>query len=188
VTLTPWLADAEPVTWPKLGRLLRLFHEEHQGADVPPWAPMSRLAGQVAGLPEEQAGVLLEARDALLRALTETDSELGVGVIHGDVSPYNALRVGRESRLIDLDWVGSAPREYDLSGAARRFRDGEISRRCYARFCAAYGFDVLTWPGLPVLDRIADLGGVAFRIWDDRFHGRTLDWLQDEVSRWRCPL
>jgi hypothetical protein len=91
-------------------------------------------------------------------------------------------------RLIDLDWVARAPREYDLASAARRFRVGDISRRTYARFCRGYGFDVRAWPGLPVLDRIADLGGVAFRIWDSRHHGVGLDWLARELPAWRTPL
>ena len=39
-----------------------------------------------------------------------------------------------------------------------------------------------------VLDRVAALGGVAFRLWDDRRQGRTLDWLPDAVREWRTPL
>jgi hypothetical protein len=39
-----------------------------------------------------------------------------------------------------------------------------------------------------VLNKIADLGGVAFRLWDDRHHGRPLDWVPAEVELWRSPL
>ncbi|MFL6134782.1 MAG: phosphotransferase enzyme family protein [Nocardioidaceae bacterium] len=188
VTVAPWLTDTRPVTWAHLGSLLRTFHEEHATADVPAWTPLSRLASQVDGLPEEAAEVLLGARDALLAAVEEIDSELGEGTIHGDVSPSNVMRSPDGPRLIDLDWVGRAPREYDLSSASRRVADGEISAATYAQFCAAYDFDVRSWPGLPLLNRIADLGGVAFRLWDSRHHGVDLDWIEQEVRVWRTPL
>jgi hypothetical protein len=188
VTVTPWLPRARSVSWRELGSLLRDFHEQHASADVPAWAPLSRLTSQVASLPDEAAAVLLGARDVLLGALAEVRSVLGDGVVHGDVSPSNVLRGPAGPMLIDLDWVARAPREYDLSSASRRLADGEISAWAYAGFCSSYGFDVRSWPGLPVLDRIADLGGVAFRIWDCRHHGAPLDWLEGELAAWRTPL
>ena len=188
VTLTPWLPAARPVSWAELGAVLRAFHVEHATADVPRWTPLSRLPSQVAMLPSEQAAVLLDAREALLGALSEIRSEVGYGAIHGDVSPSNVMRTPAGPRLIDLDWVAWAPREYDLASAARRVRAGEISPRTYAGFCRAYGFDVRGWTGLSVLDRIADLGGVAFRLWDSRHHGLDLDWVHKEVRVWRTPL
>ena len=188
VTVTPWVATAGSVSWGELGSLLRSFHEQHAGADLPLWSPLSRLASQVASLPDEPAGVLLEARATLLTALGEVQSALGDAVVHGDVSPGNVLRGPRGPVLIDLDWVARAPREYDLSSASRRVAVGEVSPQCYAEFCASYGFDVRSWPGLPVLNRIADLGGVAFRIWECRRQGLTLDWMDAELRGWRTPL
>lgn len=188
VTLTPWVDSRRPVAWAETGTLLRAFHEEHAAADVPEMRPACRLPSQLVGLPEEAATVLLAARDELTRALAEVDSPLGVGPIHGDVSPGNVVSTPAGARLIDLDWVVRAPREYDLASAARRFRDGVISRRTYRDFCAAYGHDVQTWAGLGLVDRIADLGGVAFRLWDDRHHGRPLDWVADELKAWVTPL
>lgn len=205
VTLTTWLqahpdaaagagpvpgapAPGAPVTWPELGGLLRSFHEEHAGADLPRWTPLSRLPGQAQALPAELAEVLLDARTTLLSALREVRSELGDGVIHGDVSPGNVLRTEAGPRLIDLDWAAVAPREYDLAAAARRLRSGEIDAAAYAGFCAGYGADVRGWTGLPVLDRVAELGGLVFRLWDDRHHGRDLAWLPAAVAPWRTPL
>jgi hypothetical protein len=188
LTVTQWLPEARPVTWGELGAVLRDFHAEHAHADVPEWRPLSRLASQVEGLTDEWAAVLLDARDSLLAALAGVRSELGEGTIHGDVSPSNVMHTPTGARLIDLDWVGRAPREYDLSSASRRVADGEISRDTYEQFCTAYDFDVRSWPGLPLLDRIADLGGVAFRLWDSRHRGLDLDWVEDEVRLWRFPL
>jgi hypothetical protein len=188
VTVAPRLAPGPAVTWAEVGTVLRSFHTEHSGADMPAWAPLSRLEAQAATLPDEQGRVLRTARDQLLDALAEVRSELGHDVIHGDVSPSNIMRSHGTATLIDLDWVARAPREYDLASASRRYRSGEIDRGAYRDFCRAYGHDVLGWEGLPLMDRVADLGGVVFRIWDSRHHGRDLDWLPDELRRWRTPL
>jgi hypothetical protein len=176
------------VSWQELGTLLRRFHTEHDRTDLPVWVPLTRLQSQVAGLPVEYAGVLLEARRTLLTALGELPTVLGHGVIHGDLSTSNVMRTSEGLRLIDLDWAGVGPREYDLASAARRVDAGQLDPGEYQTFCDTYGFDVHGWPGLAVLNRIADLGGVAFRLWDDRRHGRSLDWVPDEVMLWRKPL
>jgi Ser/Thr protein kinase RdoA (MazF antagonist) len=188
VTAARRVPSLRPVSWPEVGSVLRAFHEEHATAQVAQWAPLSRLESQVSALPAEQAEVLRSARDLLLVELSRTRSQLGPGVIHGDVSPSNVLQDSRAATLIDLDWVARGPREYDLTSASRRFRAGELDRRTYRDFCAAYGHDVLTWDGLELVDRIADLAGVVFRVWDCRHHGRDLDWLDAEVRLWRTPV
>lgn len=188
VTVMPWVEGTGPVTWARTGALLRRFHEEHADADVAAWQPLRRLDGQLPGLPDEAVGVLLDARDALRSALAALTSPLGVGVVHGDLNPGNVLRGRRGAVLIDLDWMARAPREYDLGSAARRFEAGAMDRRTYLSFCRAYGADVRGWDDRHVLDRVAELGGVAFRLWDDRRAGRPLVWLEDAVARWRTPL
>jgi Phosphotransferase enzyme family len=188
VSVSPWLSDARPVSWAETGELLRRFHTTHEDADVPDWDPLRRLVGLAADLPEEAADVLLAARAELLTALASLHSPLGVGVVHGDVSPHNVMRRSGGPALIDLDFVARAPREYDLTSAARRFVAGEIDAATYRSFCDAYGADVLGWDGRMVLDRIALLGGVAFRIWDDQRKGIALHWLDNAVREWRTPL
>ena len=188
VTVAAWVPGARPVSWPLLGALLRRFHDEAAGAPLPRWAPLTRLADGVATLAPEHAEVLMNAREVVLDALDAVPSVLGQGAIHGDLSPSNVLRGPAGPLLIDLDWVAVGPREYDLASAPRRVRSGQLSRTTYARFCAAYGHDVRAWAGLPLVDLVADLSGVAFRLWDDRHHGRPLDWLPAEIDRWRDPL
>jgi hypothetical protein len=188
VTVMPWVTPVGPMGWPAVGTLLGAFHDETAVLDVPTWTPLSRLAGTVADLPAERAAVLLGARAELLAALHSVGSVLGEGVLHGDVSLENAVLTSRGPRFIDPDWVARGPREYDLASAARRLARGEIGRSAYAAFCDAYGHDVRSWPGLPLLDRFAELGAVAVRLWDCRHHGRDLDWLDGELRRWRAAV
>lgn len=188
VSVSAWLDDALPVGWAAAGALLRTFHTEHADADVAVWEPLQRMLSQAEGLPDEAAEVLLAARTALLQELEVLRSPLGVGVVHGDVSPSNVMHRDGRPILIDLDFVARGPLEYDLGSAARRRDAGELDAATYRRFCEAYGADVRTWDGRVVLDRIAELGGVAFRLWDDRRQGRPLTWLADVVARWRTPL
>lgn len=183
VTLSSWLHPAARLDWGAAGRLLRRFHDEHAGARLPAWTPMSRLVGQVADLDPFSAGVLLAARDRLLSELGGVGSVLGYGTIHGDFSPSNVVTTATGPVLIDLDWAAHGPLEYDLASVARRAATGEVSQRKYRAFCSGYGFDVRGWPGLDLLDRVAHLGGVAFRLWDDRHHGRSLDWLPAAVQQ-----
>ncbi|MFC4555942.1 phosphotransferase [Georgenia faecalis] len=195
-TLTPWVgvaprrgpAPTPAAGWAGTGALLRAFHAEHLDADVPVWDPLRRVVTQTRDLPDAAAAVLLDARGTLLEELARLRSPLGVGVVHGDVSPSNVLAGPGGPVLIDLDFAARAPLEYDLSSAARRADAGEIDAVTYLAFCRAYGHDVRTWDGRVVLDAIAALGGVAFRIWDDRRAGRELTWLDGAVARWRTPL
>ncbi|MCW2814792.1 MAG: hypothetical protein JWN84_2247 [Nocardioides sp.] len=188
VTLMPWVLGTEPRGWREVGSLLRRFHDETAGLHLPDWTPLSRLPGVVGGLAPEDAAVLLGARADLLAALSSVDSVVGVGAVHGDVSPGNVVVTADGPRLIDLDWVAAAPREHDLASAARRRASGELGRTEYAAFCRAYGADVRGWEGLPVLDRIAELGAVAFRLWECERRGWPLDWVEAELRRWRTPL
>jgi hypothetical protein len=188
VSVSPWLTGTRRVGWGATGTLLRRFHTEHADADVPAWDPLRRVVTQADGLPDDAAAVLLGARTALLDALAGLTSPLGTGVVHGDVSPHNVMHAGQVPLLIDLDFAARAPVEYDLTSAARRLDSGEIDRATYRAFCRGYGYDVRGWDGRVVLDRIALLGGVAFRLWDDRRQGAALDWLDDAVATWRTPL
>lgn len=187
VTVAPWLA-ATAVDWATTGALLRAFHVEHADADVPAWDPLRRVVAVAADLPQDVAAVLLAARATLLAEVAALDGPLGIGVVHGDVSPSNVLGGPAGPVLIDLDFAARAPLEYDLTSAARRADAGEIDAVTYRAFCRAYGADVRGWAGRAVLDGVAELGGVAFRVWDVRRRGGSLAWLPDVVARWRTPL
>jgi aminoglycoside phosphotransferase (APT) family kinase protein len=75
------------------------------------------------------------------------------GVIHGDASVGNVLRDRNGvPTLMDLDGFAIGPREWDLVLTAIYYdRFGWHTQDEYEAFAETYGFDVMTWPGYPVM-------------------------------------
>jgi len=187
----PWLPPAEPVSWAEVGRLLRIWHSMPvDPTDLPRWTPLRRLPDQVAAYaarPDADPGlvrVALAARDALLARVDNLTSDLGTGVIHGDVSPANVLRRDGRPVLIDSDFVAVGPLEYDLVSAAQRRERGDIDEGEYLAFCDAYGYDVRSWPGLGLVEEICSLGAVTFRLWCGVQRGEDVSWLGAALARY----
>jgi aminoglycoside phosphotransferase (APT) family kinase protein len=78
--------------------------------------------------------------------------------VHGDASIGNIIRrQDGTAVLTDLDGFSVGPREWDLVLTAIYFeRFGWHTAAEYAAFTGAYGFDVMTWPGYPVLRDIRE--------------------------------
>jgi thiamine kinase-like enzyme len=83
---------------------------------------------------------------------------LPAGVIHGDASVGNVLRdTHGNAVLIDLDGFAIGPREWDLVLTAMYYDSfGWHTREEYETFAQVYGFDIMTWPGYPVLREIRE--------------------------------
>jgi Ser/Thr protein kinase RdoA (MazF antagonist) len=80
------------------------------------------------------------------------------GVIHGDANVGNVLRdpAGRPV-VIDLDDFATGPREWDLILTALYYdRYGWHTREEYETFTKAYGYDIMQWPGYPMLADIRE--------------------------------
>jgi Ser/Thr protein kinase RdoA (MazF antagonist) len=75
------------------------------------------------------------------------------GVIHGDASIGNVLRDQHGNPVvIDLDGFAVGPREWDLIQTALYYdRYGWHTREEYETFVRVYGYDIMQWPGYPVL-------------------------------------
>ena len=86
------------------------------------------------------------------------DFALPPGVIHGDASIGNVLRdYDGNPVLIDLDGFAIGPREWDVVLTAMYYdsfvwHTGEE----YETFARIFGFDIMTWPGYPVLREIRE--------------------------------
>jgi hypothetical protein len=126
------------------------------GLDLQPLRPFARAERRI-----EQNGWLSPGDQSFLRTRLEElraryaqlQFILPPGVIHGDASVGNVIHDG-DGRpvLIDLDGFAIGPREWDLVLTAIYYDSfGWHTAADYAAFAEVYGFDVMRWPGYPVL-------------------------------------
>jgi aminoglycoside phosphotransferase (APT) family kinase protein len=126
------------------------------GLDLQPLRPFARAERRI----EQNGWLSLGDRSFLRTRLEELRARyaqlqftLPPGVIHGDASVGNVIHDG-DGRpvLIDLDGFAIGPREWDLVLTAIYYDSfGWHTAAEYAAFAEVYGFDVMRWPGYPVL-------------------------------------
>jgi Phosphotransferase enzyme family len=101
----------------------------------------------------------MNAELARLRAeYARLEFALPQGVIHGDANIGNVLRDYHGNPVvIDLDGFATGPREWDLILTAIYYdRYGWHTREQYETFARVYGFDIMQWPGYPVLAAVRE--------------------------------
>ena len=83
---------------------------------------------------------------------------LPTGVIHGDASIGNVLRdTNGNPVVIDLDGFAIGPREWDLALTAIYYDSfGWHARGEYQDFVRVYGYDIMAWPGYPVMRAVRE--------------------------------
>lgn len=154
----------EYATVAELAELLRRLHdlEPPAGLELPELVPLGSVGRRIESakhLSERDRGFLRERRAELDERYGELDFVLPRGVIHGDANIGNAVR-DRDGRatLIDLDGFAVGPREWDLTLTALYYeRLGWHTSAEYEDFVRVYGFDVMSWPGYPVMRAIREL-------------------------------
>jgi hypothetical protein len=127
------------------------------------WGPVAGIRRRIASagpLPSEDLAFLQAETDAVaeeLAALSGLEPLLPPGLIHGDSFLGNIIVGENGPVLCDFDSTCWGPREWDLTpiavGALRFDYGGDPA----ARFAAAYGHDVQSWPGFPALRRLREL-------------------------------
>ena len=174
VHAVPIEAPAAPVVTARRGRSRR--HPSVPGQNTGPlpvqsssrsplvrWGPVAGIRRRIASagpLPREDLAFLQAETDAVaedLAALSGLEPLLPAGLIHGDSFLGNVIVGENGPVLCDFDSTCWGPREWDLTpiavGALRFDYGGDLA----ARFAAAYGQDVLAWPGFPALRRLREL-------------------------------
>ncbi|WP_179770540.1 aminoglycoside phosphotransferase family protein [Streptomonospora nanhaiensis] len=171
--VTFWESASERTDYASLeqvGRLLRWLHRLTSPKDLalPEKCPFDDDIGDrlayLEGLPAADAGYLRERLADVQLRYAALDFVLTPGVIHGDANIGNVIldRAG-EPVLIDLDGFCTGPREWDLVQTALFYeRFGWHTAGEYRQFVDAYGFDIMDWPGYPVL---ADYREIAMTLW-----------------------
>ena len=171
-TATFWVSAQdreEYASVPEVADLIRQFHwlEEPESLGLREYDPLGEWDARMAaltGVPDEDVEFLGQRAEELRKLYGRLDFVLPYGIIHGDANVGNAIR-DRDGRaiLIDLDSVALGQREWDLVLTAMYFeRYGWHTREQYASFVFHYGFDVMNWPGYPVLADLRELLMVAW--------------------------
>lgn len=97
------------------------------------------------------------------------------GVIHGDANIGNVLQDERGNPVvIDLDSFAIGPREWDLIQTALFYDHyGWHTREEYGTFTRVYGYDIMQWPGYPVLANVREFIQVTWMIQKAGESGKT---------------
>ncbi|MGW5675421.1 phosphotransferase [Streptomyces sp. NPDC003860] len=153
----------------ELADLLRRLHwlEEPASLGLPYYDPFDGVwesLRDLRGVADDDVAFLDERAGRVQKEYDRMDWVLDFGLIHGDANVGNAIR-GRDGKalLIDLDDFSLGQREWDLVLTALFYeRLGWHTRAEYEAFVYRYGFDLMNWPGYPVL---ADLRELKMTLW-----------------------
>ncbi len=153
----------------ELAALLRRLHDLEPPSTpvLPELRPFGRVELRIAraGLSEDDRRFLRDRLADLRARYAALEFVLPSGPVHGDANVGNILRRQADgvAVLIDLDGFAAGPREWDLVLTAMYFqRFGWHTAQEYAAFAEIYGFDVMSWPGYPVLADIRELTMVTW--------------------------
>ena len=135
--------------------LIRRLHEldPPSGFTLPPSRPFDGIGGRPLGMSEADNAFIGDRLRELRQQYEDLTFVLPAGVIHGDANVGNVI-LSRDGKpvLIDLDSFCVGPREWDLVQTALFYeRFGWHTEDEYRTFVDVYGFDIMEWPGYPVL-------------------------------------
>jgi len=121
------------------------------GDPIPTHVDLARLRAEGVATGDRD---FLQARCADLTAQFEhLEFALPPGPIHGDAHTRNLHTDHGQVVLIDFEAAAVGSREWDLLPTSIAVPQYGLPEEGYQEFAAAYGFDVRSWPGYPVLGR-----------------------------------
>ena len=153
----------EYATVAEVAEVLSRLHKLTAPADLHllPLNPFDHAAGRIATnewLTDSDCDFLTQRLGRLQQEYADLDFVLTPGAIHGDAGIGNVLHDSRgKPVVIDLDGFAIGPREWDLALTAIYYDSfGWHSREEYETFARVYGFDIMQWPGYPVMREIRE--------------------------------
>jgi aminoglycoside phosphotransferase (APT) family kinase protein len=131
------------------------------GLHLPELAPFANAPKRIetnTWLNPEDRAFLTAMLPRMRAAYDGLEFTLPPGVIHGDANVGNVLRDRRGNPVvIDLDGFAVGPREWDLALTAIYYDSfGWHTRDEYEDFVRVYGFDIMKWPGYPVMREVRE--------------------------------
>jgi len=189
VTFWRYLPQHGPAPRPAdLGHLLRELHSlSPPPFRLPAYRPLVSVRQAIEAshaISDEERAWLSVTCEQLLHQYDQLDFELPSGMIHGDAWWGNLLRDGGRVVLADWDNVSTGPREIDLIPTLQAPRFGLPAHERDA-FIAAYGHDIRTWPGYPLLLRIRALSTTSALLRDAHRDPAARDQLQVRLTSLR---
>jgi hypothetical protein len=165
VTFWRYLPQDGPVPDPAaLGLLLRRLHRlDPPPIRLPVYEPLVSVRRAIEtslAIGDDERSWLRGRCDQLLDVYGKLTFRLPAGMIHGDAWRGNLLRDGRRVVLADWDTVSTGPREIDLIPTLQAPRFG-LSEDLRDAFITAYGFDIRSWEGYPVLHEMRELSTLS---------------------------
>jgi hypothetical protein len=148
-------------TAPQLGDLLTRLHRlPIAGVRLPRWNPINDLRSRITdvhGWDHDDVDFLSRRCDAVESALAALDYQLPASVIHGDAHLGNMITTPAGPVLCDLDTASVGPPEWDLVPLAVSQQRFSHAADVHRQLAVAYGIDITTWPGFPVLRELREL-------------------------------
>ena len=147
----------------EVAEVLARLHRLVAPADLhlPELAPFENAAKRIAAsawLSSGDRDFLTERLARLQEEYADLEFVLQPGVIHGDAGIGNVLHDSEgKPVVIDLDGFAIGPREWDLALTAIYYDSfGWHTRQEYETFVDVYGFDIMQWPGYPVMRAVRE--------------------------------
>ena len=155
----------QPAEEADLARLLRQLHtlDPPKWLQLPDFDPFTRVADRLdqapPATPKSEVAFLRELFHNLRSQYSQLTFEFPPSPLHGDAYVANVMRdESGTALLIDFEAFSFGPREWDLAiTGARKDGFGWLSAEEYREFVEVYGYDILGWPGFPVLRAIREL-------------------------------
>ncbi|SEE17042.1 phosphotransferase family protein [Jiangella alba] len=173
VPVTFWraLPPHQEAADPQLAAVLRRLHalDPPDEFALPELAPFVRIRDRIEAAPTVPAadrawllGYLADLEDRM----AELPDGLAAAVVHGDAWAGNVVADDDGTVwLLDLERFAVGPPEWDLVSTAVRLTSfGTLDAAGYARFCAAYGHDVIGWAGYETLRDIRELRACSYML------------------------
>lgn len=150
-----------------LARLHRLTAPSY--LRLPMLAPFSNAAKRIMSndwLSPRDSEFLTDQLADLQEKYASLEFVLPQGVIHGDAGIGNVLHdTHGKPVVIDLDGFAIGPREWDLALTAIYYDSFSWHTRDeYETFVRVYGFDIMQWPGYPIMRAVREFLMVTWAI------------------------